>query len=136
MSIPRWKRPEWREKYNIWRRKVYKQRREEYFADKVCIKCGSGTFLEIHHVEKHKKISHKIWMWSKDRREKELKKCVVLCDTHHNRHHAEEKKNAKSQGILKKAGDKHRSPFRKAQHQLRKNRKQQTGMARSSRAQC
>jgi hypothetical protein len=90
--IPRWKHPKWREYQNTWKRRVYRERREEYFADKVCIDCGAGSFLEVDHVDKKQKVTHKIWLWSKERREKELAKCVVRCDSCHNRRHGEERR--------------------------------------------
>lgn len=90
--IPRWKTEKWREYFNAWRRRVYRERREEYFKDKVCIDCGCGSFLELDHTDKKKKVSHRIWFWSKKRREAELVKCVVRCDTHHNYRHGDERR--------------------------------------------
>ena len=57
----------------------YHKARGEFFADKVCVKCGSGAFLELDHIDPTQKVSHKIWSWSKVRREAELAKCQVLC---------------------------------------------------------
>lgn len=37
----------------------------------------------MHHKDPTKKVSHRIWSWSKQRRELELKKCVVLCGECH-----------------------------------------------------
>jgi len=76
-----------KEEHNAWRRRVYKQRREEFFADKCCIDCGSGIFLEIDHVDPKTKVTHRIWLHAKERREQELQKCVVRCQScHKNRH--------------------------------------------------
>jgi len=74
-----------REYAKLWVRK----RRLEFFKDKVCEKCGSIEKLELHHKNPKEKEDHKIWSWSEERREKELKKCVVWCrkchsDYHHN----------------------------------------------------
>lgn len=60
-------------------RKWIAKRRAEYFRDKSCSKCCSKDRLEIHHVFRETKVSHSVWSWSKDRREIELAKCVVLC---------------------------------------------------------
>lgn len=64
-----------REYMRIW----VKNRRKEYFKDKVCKKCNSKIKLELHHIDPFIKNSHKIWSWSKEKREEELKKCIVLC---------------------------------------------------------
>ncbi len=58
-----------------WRRK----RRYEYFKNKSCTKCNSKKRLELDHIDPKKKISHNIWSWSEDRRNKELVKCQILC---------------------------------------------------------
>lgn len=58
-------------------------RRAAYLADKSCAVCGSTTNLEIDHIDPSKKVSHRIWSWSKARREAELAKCQILCITHH-----------------------------------------------------
>src|ERR1700745_656671 len=67
-------------------------RRIEFFKDKKCSVwwCGSSTKLELDHIDPTQKISHRIWSWSKVRRESELTKCQVLCDKCHN---AKSKKN-------------------------------------------
>jgi hypothetical protein len=84
----RYKDPERIAYINAYHRRVQKERREAYLADKVCIDCGAGSFLEIDHIDPAEKISHrKIWIWCKERREAELVKCVVRCDVcHQNRH--------------------------------------------------
>lgn len=58
-------------------------RRSEWFADKVCAKCGSKENLELDHIDPSQKTDHKIWSWSKDRREAELAKCQPLCHDCH-----------------------------------------------------
>jgi len=66
-------------------------RRKEWFINNgPCIKCGSYNNLCIHHQDPTTKISHKIWSWAKERREKELKKCVVLCEYCHIKLHTAE----------------------------------------------
>lgn len=93
--LPRWKTDQWREYFNAWRRRTYRERREEYLADKFCIDCGAGSFLELDHKDKKSKVSHRIWLWGKERREKELNKCVVRCDSCHNRRHGQERRKVK-----------------------------------------
>lgn len=44
-----------------------------------CAACGSADDLEVDHVERREKVSHRIWSWSRERREDELAKCQVLC---------------------------------------------------------
>lgn len=45
--------------------------------------CGSWDLLEVHHVDPAKKVDHKVWSWSKKRRDEELAKCVALCHECH-----------------------------------------------------
>lgn len=59
------------------------KRREDFFRDKVCEKCGSDKKLELDHINPEEKVSHRIWSWSKDRRDKEIEKCQVLCTECH-----------------------------------------------------
>jgi len=69
-----------------WHRDARRNRRAEYLADKCCIHCGAGSFLEIHHRDPNQKVDHRhIWHWSQKRREEELAKCDVLCDACHGR---------------------------------------------------
>lgn len=68
-----------REFGRLWRRK----RREAFFKDKCCAKCGSTTNLELDHIDPSQKESHKIWSWSEPRRLAELAKCQVLCTLCH-----------------------------------------------------
>lgn len=48
-----------------------------------CVVCGTTEELEVDHVDPLEKASSNIWSWSKARRLEELKKCQVLCTTHH-----------------------------------------------------
>src|ERR1017187_858128 len=59
------------------------KRRKTFFSGKTCIDCGSSENLELDHVDRKLKVSHKIWSWSKERREIELVKCVVRCHSCH-----------------------------------------------------
>jgi hypothetical protein len=70
-----------------YRRRVRRERREKFMADKVCEDCGAGSFLELHHVDPAQKDTHRIWGWSWLRILKEAKKCIVLCETCHDRRH-------------------------------------------------
>lgn len=60
-------------------------RRAEYFKGKCCVQCGYDDLvgLELDHINRKEKVSHKIWSWSKVRREAELAKCQVLCNLCH-----------------------------------------------------
>lgn len=55
------------------------RRRAEWFAGKKCAWCAAAKQLELDHVDGSKKVSHRIWSWSAQRREDELAKCQVLC---------------------------------------------------------
>jgi DNA-directed RNA polymerase specialized sigma24 family protein len=59
------------------------KRREGFFSSKVCHTCGAKEALELHHPCPETKVSHNIWSWSTARREAEIAKCVVLCETCH-----------------------------------------------------
>ncbi len=66
-----------------WHREWMQKRRQEFFHNKVCVVCGSCDKLELDHIDPKDKIDHKIWSWSKERRELEQVKCQVLCNTCH-----------------------------------------------------
>ena len=50
-----------------------------------CTDCGTWDDLQVDHVEAKTKITHRIWSWSRVRREAELAKCVVRCRICHER---------------------------------------------------
>ena len=56
-------------------------RRAEWIAENgPCANCGFWTDdLETDHVDPEQKVSHRVWSWTKARRDEELKKCQVLC---------------------------------------------------------
>jgi hypothetical protein len=58
-------------------------RRAAWFADKTCVVCGTKDNLEVHHIDPDTKADHRVWSWSKVRRDAELAKCEVRCETHH-----------------------------------------------------
>lgn len=63
---------------------TYHRRRKEWFdINGPCSKCSSWENLEVDHIDPLNKIAHKIWQWSKERREEELAKCQVLCKVCH-----------------------------------------------------
>lgn len=66
-----------------YQRKWMAKRRSDYFKDKACANCKSKDRLELHHINPDLKVSHRIWSWSKDKREAELKKCIIVCNDCH-----------------------------------------------------
>lgn len=60
-----------------------RKRREEYFRGKVCVTCQGSDNLELDHIDPEHKISHRIWSWTKAKREAELAKCQPMCHTCH-----------------------------------------------------
>lgn len=71
-----WKEIETKRKYQ---REWCARRRFEFFKDKKCIKCNSKENLELDHVDPSKKVTHRIWSFSLERREAEVSKCQILC---------------------------------------------------------
>jgi len=69
-----------------------RNRRAEFFSGKKCALCDSDKKLELHHLDKEKKDSHRIWSWSQERIDKEVSKCAILCRSCHIELHAEEKR--------------------------------------------
>lgn len=66
-----------------YQRKWLAKRRAEYLKNKVCVWCGTGSNLELDHINRDTKINHRVWSWSAERREAELAKCQVLCKNCH-----------------------------------------------------
>lgn len=56
-----------------------------------CKRCSSSVNLEFHHRNRKQKLDHKVWSWSEERREKELRKCDLLCSSCHNLETAKER---------------------------------------------
>lgn len=68
-----------------------KNRRSKWLAENgPCRVCGSSERLEVDHVDSRQKISHRIWGWSRERLQAELKKCQPLCHECHKRKTAEQ----------------------------------------------
>ena len=64
------------------------KRRAEWLGQRgPCSLCGSPDRLEVHHADPAEKVSHRIWSWSRPRREAELAKCVLLCNACHKLQH-------------------------------------------------
>jgi hypothetical protein len=71
------------EEKRTYQRRWIARRRGEFFADKVCVKCGSTDRLELDHIDPSTKVANSIWSWSLPRRQAEIAKCQVLCYKHH-----------------------------------------------------
>jgi hypothetical protein len=67
----------------------YYRLRTEFFSGRRCAICGGDDGLELHHLDPGTKESHRVWSWSRARREAELVKCTVLCRWCHTELHAE-----------------------------------------------
>ena len=48
-----------------------------------CVQCGSWDDLEVDHKDPSKKVTHRIWSYTKSKRDAELAKCQVLCSPCH-----------------------------------------------------
>ncbi|URQ04828.1 HNH endonuclease [Streptomyces phage Emma1919] len=72
-----------KEKQKEYQRQWAAKRRADFFNGKVCVVCKSQRNLELDHIDPKKKVSHNIWSWSDDKRNKELAKCQVLCNSCH-----------------------------------------------------
>lgn len=80
-----------KEYLKIYQRNWMRNRRRQYFKDKQCCKCGSRDHMELDHIDPALKVEHKIWSWSKRRRDEELLKCQILCRACHKRKSALER---------------------------------------------
>ena len=76
-----------------YQREWLQKRKDRYFKNKKCKKCGSNRNLILHHRDPDAKESHKIWSWAPQRFWDEIRKCDVLCEKCHEELHA--KKNRK-----------------------------------------
>ena len=69
-----------REYQREWR----KRRRNQWIRENgPCRMCGSRKNLEVDHVDPASKLDHNVWSWRKERRDRELRKCQVLCSSCH-----------------------------------------------------
>lgn len=71
------------EKHRQFQRERTNKNRALFLYDKKCVVCKSVERLEIDHIDPSKKTSHRIWSWTKVRRDIELEKCQVLCHKCH-----------------------------------------------------
>lgn len=79
---------------NEYQRLWMAKRRDAWFEGKTCADCSETENLELDHVDASKKVSHRIWSWSKIRMNEELEKCVARCSAHHKRKTIENKEHA------------------------------------------
>jgi hypothetical protein len=76
-----YKNPEQQREYM---RKWMANRRNAWLNENgPCKKCGSWENLEVDHIDPSKKVDHKVWSWSEERRNIELAKCQILCSPCH-----------------------------------------------------
>lgn len=67
-----------------YQREWLRKRRRQWIKDNgPCEICNSFVDLEVDHINPELKIDHRVWSWSKQRREAELAKCRVLCEKCH-----------------------------------------------------
>jgi hypothetical protein len=76
-----------REHLNEGARKWLHDRRDNFFRDKQCEWCGAHDNLELHHLDPSNKIANAIWSWTKEKRDIEIAKCIVLCRFCHRNYH-------------------------------------------------
>lgn len=74
------------------------KRRADWFQGKVCVECGSTENLELDHLDPATKVTHAIWSWSTERRERELAKCRPLCQECHKKKSAGEHAKGENTG--------------------------------------
>ena len=58
---------------------MLRRRLEWVTVNGPCRWCGGVDRLQVDHVDPATKVSHRVWSWSKWRRDEELRKCQVLC---------------------------------------------------------
>lgn len=73
------------------------RKRRQYYIDQrggACERCGCTVDLEFHHTQPEIKVTHRIFSYSKERIEKELSTCKLLCRTPCHRKIEQKKANA------------------------------------------
>ncbi len=70
-------------RHRAYNKERMRKERRDYMKDKRCLGCGGAVKLELHHRILQKKKMRGIWTWRRERREKELGKCDVLCASCH-----------------------------------------------------
>ena len=67
-----------------YQRRWLKARRDAWLKEHgPCVDCGSWENLQVDHIDPKQKVSHRVWSWSQQRRDEELSKCVVRCQSDH-----------------------------------------------------
>lgn len=80
------------EKRRAYQREWVRRRRGELLAGELCLRCGATDNLELHHLVKNEKSTHRITTWARERADAEKRLCVVLCGRCHDELHASEKR--------------------------------------------
>ncbi len=69
-----------------------RRRTEILGEDASCMRCGATERLELHHLVKSEKVSHRITTWALARAKAEAAKCWILCKPCHVELHADERR--------------------------------------------
>lgn len=72
-----------KEKQKKFQREWVAKRRETWLSEHGPCECGSWEGLEVDHIDPETKVTHKVWSWTRVKREAELAKCRVLCKQCH-----------------------------------------------------
>lgn len=76
-------------------------RRDEWMErEGPCRDCGTWEQLEVHHVDPSQKEPMRLWCVSRNRRERELAKCIPLCQACHHRRHGRSAPGTLNHGTL------------------------------------
>lgn len=71
-------------KKRIFQLKWIRERKAKWISENgPCSKCGGTERLEVDHVDRITKQTHRVWSWTESRRLEELAKCQVLCHVCH-----------------------------------------------------
>jgi len=62
------------------------------------VDCGTWDELQVDHVDASTKVSHRVWSWTKARRDTELAKCVARCFACHHKKTLSFHENAHGEG--------------------------------------
>lgn len=93
-----------REYQNQW----MKNRRLAWLAEHgPCVDCSGTEDLQVDHADASIKVTHRVWSWSKARRNAELAKCVVRCEPCHIKktNESDEHASGENNGRSKLTGD-------------------------------
>lgn len=73
-----------KDKQREYQRNWVKARRDFWLSENgPCATCGSRIDLEVDHLDPDTKVTHRVFSWTKEKRDKELAKCQVLCSRCH-----------------------------------------------------